>query len=186
MRSMTVSNTSAEKTDLPVNTPLSRFEFIARNIYKTSQYDKKLKKDRFYPRYRKESKYFTGSHVCRLSVQRLCLAGWEKAIFWANQTKSGNQNLVGFEIAPCQAALDSGFSLEPAASERNPFHAHIYIKELDLPYPQPEEVIDGIMGSIVKHRIDNMAREFGFYTLEKIPTGTEIHGSADCAYCLKR
>ena len=173
--------------DEPVNSNLSGFELIARNIFETSQYSGgKLKKNRFYPNYKRESRSFPGRHVSRLSVQRICHAGLGKATYWALNTKSPSQTLVGFEFASASAALSQGFLLVPYASDRNPFHAHIVIKELDLPYPQPIEHMDSIMNPAVRHRIDKMANSFLFYRIEDgIESLQEVYSSS-CLQCLAR
>ncbi len=173
--------------DQPVNSNLSAFEFICRNIYETSQYSGgRLKKNRFYPNYRRESRSFPGRHTSRISVQRLCLAGFEKALYWASQTKSKTQTLIGLEMAPASVALNQDFELEPFASPLNPFHAHIVIKELDLPYPQKDEFIDSIMNPGIRHRIDNMVKSFVFYDCS-IPTASILpNASQSCIDCLDR
>lgn len=181
---MNTSKDSAN-TDTPVNSSISDIEYLARNIYETSQYSKhKLKKNRFYPNIKRESRSYPGCHVCRLSVQRLCFAGWKNAIYWANRTKNVNQQLIGFEIAPASAVLALGFGLEPFAHKANPFHAHIYIGELDKPFEQPEKVMESIMESKVRHRLDNMARNFKFIKIDEIDAQNEIFDAPHCAQCL--
>lgn len=155
---------------IPVNSKVSDYEILARNIYATSQYSssKGLKKNRFYPNYKKESREYKGKQVCRVSVQRLCFAKWDGVVEWANKTKNDSQELIGFEIAPAHVAIDFGFGLEAAAHIKNPFHAHIYIKQLDLPFPQSEEVLSEVMNSGLRRSIDEMTSKFKFVKTDEL------------------
>lgn len=182
---MTASGSASQDVDNPVNSDISNFELIARNIYETSQFaHNRLKKNRFYPNFRRESRDFPGRHVCRISVQRLCAAKWDKAVYWANRTSNGSQHLVGFEIALAIICRNAGFELEPHAHDRNPFHAHIYIRELDKPFEQPEGTMEQIMDSSVRHRLDNMTRQFSFIKIAEIGGLSEVCGCSHCADCL--
>lgn len=169
----------------PVNDPISDFELLARNIYATSQYSssKGLKKNRLYPNYKKESRQFKGFHVCRIYMQRLCHAKWSEAIRWALAVKSQNQTLIGFEFAPAYIALNYNFAVEPAASEKNPYHAHIRFDSLNKPYPQPDNVLDEVMASGLRRRIDEMTSHFKFVTLEDI-ANNQFHDISSCPECL--
>ena len=98
----------------PFNESFTDEEFIVRNVYHTSQYSNKdgLKKNYLYPRYTKESTEFPGRHVCRVSVQRVCYGGWQGVTDMAIKTISGNQQLVGFSLAP--ASIIAILSTVPA------------------------------------------------------------------------
>ena len=101
-------------------------------------------------------------------MQRLCFAKWDGVVEWANKTKNDSQELIGFEIAPAHVAIDFGFGLEAAAHIKNPFHAHIYIKQLDLPFPQSEEVLSEVMNSGLRRSIDEMTSKFKFVKTDEL------------------
>lgn len=165
---------------------VSRYEFLARNIYHTSQYSNSsgLKRNFLYPNYKRESRDYPGRHVCRVSIQRLCLGKWPGVIESALNTKSGNQELKGFCVAVADTIKKYGFSLEPAAHEKNPYHAHIVIPELDLPYQTPEEDLKSVMNSGLKRRIDELSEEFEFIPIEERDRLKAICHSPSCLSCL--
>ena len=167
----------------PVNQPFLSTELITRNIYHSSQYSHdKLHTDRLYPNHKKESRDFPGHHVCRVSVQRLCHGGWGGVIKSALSTKNPRQELKGFCTATVAVIVKHGFTLETAAHPGNPFHAHIYIRELDLPYPsETAKVLDAGL----KRRLDDMSEEFEFLYLQRLDDSTQVHyPSSLCKSCL--
>ena len=165
---------------------VSRYEFLARNIYYTSQYSNSsgLKRNFLYPKYKRESRDYPGRHVCRVSVQRLCLGKWRGVVESALKTKSDTQELKGFSVAVADTIRKYGFYLEPAAHERNPFHAHIVIPELDLEYPTPEEDLKSVMNSGLKRRIDELSEEFEFIPIEERESFEAACYSPSCSSCL--
>lgn len=168
----------------PINESFTDEEFIVRNVYHSSQYSNKngLKKNYLYPNYTKQSQEFTGRHVCRVSVQRVCYGGWQRVTDMAMKTKRENQELVGFSLAPASIVSKYGFSMEPAARDTNVFHAHIYIPELDLQYPN--ENVNGVMMSGLKRKLDEMTEDFEFMFLEDIPNKECRHYKPFCKGCL--
>lgn len=62
--------------------------------------------------------------------------------------------------------------METAAHDNNPFHAHIYIPELDLPYPSE---IDSIFNSGLRRRLDDMTEDFKFIELEDIINHKDVY-----------
>lgn len=170
----------------PVNTPISLDELLVRNIYATSQYSdsKGLKKNRFYPNYKRESRYYKGFHTCRVSVQRLCHAKWDGVTEWAEKTRHEKQTLIGFEYARAGVPSDYGFGLEPAANVNNPYHAHIYFKDLDKPFPQLDNILDEVMDAGLRRAIDEMTERFGFMRLEEIGNRSIGESSGTCDSCL--
>ena len=169
----------------PITYPI-RNELLVRNIYCTSQYSGRgLKRTYLYPNYKRESRDFPGYHTCRVSVQRLCYGGLDGVIRSAYMTKSPTQTLVGFAIAHCDVVARYGFILEPAAHSKNPYHAHIYIPELDLPFSS-EVVIMDVMSAGLRRRLDEMTAEFEFVKLENLSEVSTVHyPSPLCLECLK-
>lgn len=173
------------ETDKVVNTPVASRELIARNVVHPSQYSgKHLKKNRFYPNLKKESRDYPGRHICRLSVHRLCHAGMEGAIRWTEKYMRSGSELIGYEVSTANVALECGFILEPAAHRENPYHAHIYIKELDLPFPADQNLIDGLMSSGLRRRLDNMRDRFEFIDIKNRKIENEQEELSHCHPCL--
>lgn len=170
----------------PVNHDVTDSELLVRNIYRTSQYSdsRGLKRNFLYPNYKKESRYYKGYHTCRVSLQRLCYGGWDNIKQCAENTKSMTQDLIGFSIARSEIIAQYGFQLEPAAHEGNPFHLHIYIPELDLPYPAPEDTLNGVMNSGIRRRLDELSEKFEMIKLEEINILNSRHYASNCLLCL--
>lgn len=170
----------------PNNDPVYSLELLVRNVYHTSQYSNSsgLKSNYLYPNFRKESTYFKGKHSCRVSVQRLCYGKWPAIIKSANQTKNDRQILIGFGIANASVPAKYGFQLEPADHDGNPFHAHIYIPELDLSFPN--ENIEKVMNPGLRRRIDCMTEDFEFLTLDELDDKMSVYYGPDCKDCLSK
>ncbi len=167
-------------------TEVSNYEFLARNIYYTSQYSNSsgLKKNFLYPKYKKESRDFPGRHTCRVSIQRLCSGKWKGVAESAIKTKSESQELKGFCIAPGALVRKYGFDLEPASNKRNPYHGHIVIPELDLPYPTSDEDLGSVMSAGLKRRLDALSEEFEYISIEELSTKNAHCYSPSCLSCL--
>lgn len=165
---------------------LSRYEILARNIYYTSQYSNSsgIKRNFLYPKYKRESKDFPGRHICRVSVQRLCLGKWSGVVASALKTKSNIQELKGFSLVVADTIRKYGFYLEPASHEKNPYHAHIVIPELDLQYPTLEDDLESVMNSGLKRRIDELSEEFEYIPLKEIDSLEADCYSPSCNSCL--
>ncbi|MBD5585853.1 MAG: hypothetical protein K2M83_01935 [Muribaculaceae bacterium] len=159
---------------IAINDDFLEEEYIVRNVYHSSQYSNKtgLKKNYLYPNYRKESKQYKGKHVCRISVQRVCYGGWKGVIEWAKSQEGEHRTLIGFGVASINTVRKYGFCMETAAHDNNPFHAHIYIPELDLPYPSE---IDSIFNSGLRRRLDDMTEDFKFIELEDIINHKDVY-----------
>lgn len=170
----------------PDNNPVSSLELLARNVYRTSQYGNKsgLKRNYLYPNYTKESRYYPGKHSCRISVQRLCYGGWNGIIEMADKTKHESQTLVGFGVAKAFVPERYGFMLEPADHDKNLYHAHIYIPELDLPFP--DENIEKVMDSGLRRRLDCMREDFEFLSLDDLIGESSDLLKPDCNACLSQ
>lgn len=170
----------------PINHEVTDSELLVRNIYRTSQYSdgRGLNRKFLYPNFKKESRYFRGFHSCRVSLQRLCYGGWDNIIRSAEKTKSMTQELVGFSIVRSETISEFGFQLEPAGHEGNPYHVHIYIPELDLPFPTPEDTLDSVMDSGTRRRLDELSERFEMLRLEQLHETPSIHYFSPCYSCL--
>lgn len=96
--------------------------------------------------------------------------------------KRDNQELVGFSLAPAAIIESFGFSTEPAAHDGNPLHAHIYIPELDLPYPN--ETIDEVMIAGLRRKLDELTENFEFMQVDQLADFDCRHYKSQCKDCL--
>lgn len=169
-----------------IDSEVSNYEFLVRNIYYTSQYSNStgIKKNFLYPNYKKESRDFPGRHRCRVSVQRVCAGKWDRIVKSALNTKSKTQELKGFCIAPAHTVKEYGFYMEPASHEKNLYHAHIVIPELDLQYPNPDENLIKVMNSGLKRRLDDLSEEFEFIAIDNLKDQEAKCYYPNCRECL--
>ena len=102
---------------------------------------------------------------------------------WARHTQSPTQSLVGFAMAFSEIVGEYGFELEPAAHPNNPFHAHILIPELNLPYAT--DSIESVFKPGVRRRLDDLSERFTFLKLEEINNANrDSYPKPYCKECL--
>lgn len=168
----------------PINTPVSQYEWLARTIYEPSQMKgSRLLKNCMWPRFKKQSRDYPGFHEFRISVQRLCHGKRSGCVTVAMNFRQPSQTLKGFKVGRGLNVAENGFTLEADASDNNPFHAHIIVDSLMIPFDQSCQHIDNVMNSGVRRHLDNMTDDFKFVTLEDF-VNNNLDVISDCSKCL--
>lgn len=168
----------------PVNSPVSPFEWLARTIYQPSQMKgSKLLKDCMWPRFKKQSKDFPGSHEFRISMQRLCYGHRSDCLNIAMSFQQPTQTLMGFKIGRGLIPIENGFRIEADGHQNNPFHAHIVVEKLKVPFDPSCIGVVEVMSSGVRRQLDNMTEDFIFVSIEDF-VNNRLPVQSECASCL--
>ncbi len=171
----------------PVDSPVSCLEWLARTIYQPSQMKgTRLLKDCMWPRFKKQSKDFPGFHEFRISVQRLCHGHRSGCLKIAMNFQQPSQTLKGFKIGRGLIPIENGFRIEADGHPNNPFHAHIVVDKLKVPFDPSYAHVSEVMNSGVRRHLDNMTEDFMFVSIEDFVNNSFTHPDSiiDCRKCL--
>ncbi len=148
------------------NKPLGPFEWLGRNLVETPTINKQgVVKDKVvYPKMKAdEEPGRTHLFTNKLSVVRICRGSHESGFpweehqrIWASMNKSATMKLKGFMACSVSMVESSGYNVVPAASDKNPYHAHIIIPNYDIPYFEGARMISDILPDEVKKNLDRL------------------------------
>lgn len=173
---------------VPVNTPVNDMELLGRSYYFYSEIDKKgkVRQRAFFP-YNREDKDRPGFFTNKISVSRLCMAqvngmpDWMPNVECALKYK-GNRDFKGYGVARASFFRANGLDVVPAASDQNPFHAHIVLVDYNEPFHEVKDILDNLSQSsrMLLDRCRRLCLKVDFEE-DKLMTP---NASCPCDFCL--